>query len=113
MLFDKLPGLLDRRSFVIGRFECPRDVGGDAHHVRVEAVRRAFVDELRVGPPASIWLLLTHQPVAGTRNHLPVHVINLRMSWNSISPYAVRILLAGALPNHENPPPGTSKVRSR
>src|SRR5207244_7723432 len=50
-------------------FECPRDVRGDAHHVRVEAVRRAFIDELRVGPPASIGLLLTHQPVACARNH--------------------------------------------
>ena len=78
MFLDKLPGLLNRGSFVIGRFERPRDVRGDAHHIRIEAVRRAFVDELCVGPPASIWLLLTHHPVGGARNHLWVHVIDLR-----------------------------------
>ncbi len=78
MVFDKLPGALDRRSLVAGVLQRPGEVSGDAQHVGVVAVGGAFVDERRVRLPASILLLLRGQPLLRARDELRVHVVDLR-----------------------------------
>ena len=61
--------------------------------------------------PSAFCCLTSHSWVRSiTRRSM---VCTRAMSKNSSIPYAVRILLAGALPNHEKPPPGTSNDNSR
>ena len=78
VFFDKLPGLFDCRPLVSRVPKRPGDVRGDAQHVRVVAVGGAFVDEVGVGLPASIGLLLAGKPLLRSRDQFRVHVVDLR-----------------------------------
>ena len=77
MAFDKPLGSFDRRSLVSRVLERPRDVGGDAQHVRVVAVRGAFVNERGVGLPTSIRLLLGGEPLLRSQDEFGVDVVDL------------------------------------
>ena len=78
VLLDELPRLLDRRPLVAGVLQRPGDVGGDAQHVRVVAIGRAFVDELRVRLPTAVRLLLPASHCCVRWISLRVHVVDLR-----------------------------------
>ncbi len=63
-LLDVLVGLFDGRALVAGVFQRPGDVGGDAEDVGVVAVGGAFVDEVGVGLPTAVGLLLARRATA-------------------------------------------------
>jgi hypothetical protein len=78
MFLDVLAGFLYSGSLVSRVPQSPCDVRGDAQHVIVVAVGRAFINELLVRLPATVRLLLRCQPLLGALNHALVHVMYLR-----------------------------------
>ena len=75
---DKLFCFFDCGSLRPSVLERPCDVGSDAKDVGVVAVRGALINELRVGLPTSIRLLLRREPLFRSCDQSCVYVINLR-----------------------------------
>jgi hypothetical protein len=59
-------------------FESPRDVAVDAQYIRVVSFRGSLVDEVRVGLPASVPLLLARKPLLRPPDDPPVDVVDFR-----------------------------------